>query len=375
MNDVCESGDVHERLRAWIASQLPHARDVRIEGLERVTFGHSAETLLLTLWWSTRDDHDERRDVVLRLRPPPPGLLEPYDLHRQFTILRALEPTPVPAPAVLWYEGTGEVLGREFYVMERVGGTVYERGVPPELEDAPQRIARMSKSLVDTVAAIHRVDLDAVGLSSESGRGYVARELAHWTGEMQRVRRDRLPALERLAEVLAARAPEPCPVITLVHGDPKPGNFAFEHDEVSAVFDWELATVGDPLTDIGWLECNWTTSGAFTMLPGALTVDEVVARYEERTGIPVRNRPWYRALETFKIAVIMLVGAMLFDEGVSDDLRLANMGLAVHHFTLQALADLGIDEDLASGPVTARPERVRAVRARLASESAEQVHT
>jgi aminoglycoside phosphotransferase (APT) family kinase protein len=336
-----------------------------------VTFGHSAETLLLTVRWSTADGDEDGRDVVLRLRPPPPGLLEPYDLHRQFTILRALESTSVPAPAVLWYEGTGEVLGRECYVMERVGGTVYERAVPAELEHAPERIARMSASLVDTVADIHRVDLDAVGLSAvglsaESGAGQVARELAHWTAELRRVRRDRLPALERLADELDARAPEPCPVVTLVHGDPKPGNFAFADDEVRAVFDWELATVGDPLTDIGWLECNWTTSGSFTMLPGALTVDEAVARWEAHTGIVARHRPWYRALETFKMSVIMLVGAMLFDDAVTDDLRLANMGLAVHPYTVRALADLGIEEDLPSGPVLARSERVRAVRARLA---------
>ena len=71
------------------------------------------------------------------------------------------------------------------------------------------------------------------------------------------MQRDRLPALERLAAELADRQPAPCPIVALVHGDPKPGNFAFEGDEVSAVFDWELATVGDPLTDIGWLECNW----------------------------------------------------------------------------------------------------------------------
>jgi aminoglycoside phosphotransferase (APT) family kinase protein len=132
------------------------------------------------------------------------------------------------------------------------------------------------------------------------------------------------------------------------------------------VYDWELATVGDPLTDIGWLECNWRTPGAFTRLPGALSCNDVVALYEKLTGIVVRNRDWYRALATFKMSVIMLVAAMLFDGGATDDLRFANMGLAVHPFTTTALAALGIEEPLESGPVVARRERVRAVRAQLA---------
>jgi aminoglycoside phosphotransferase (APT) family kinase protein len=357
------SDRIARQLRDWFATQLPGAGDVTIEGVDRVTFGHSAETFLLTLVWSTSSGH-HRRDVVLRLRPPVPGLLEPYDLYRQFEILRALERTPVPAPRALWYEGTGDVLGREFYVMERLGGTVYEEDIPPELLGAPERLGRMSRRLVETIAAIHRVDLAAVGLQHLDGRDHLIRELDHWTAEMQRVRRDRLPALDRLATELADRKPAPSKTVTLVHGDPKPGNFAFEQDEVSAVFDWELATVGDPLTDVGWAECNWTMPGSFTSLPGALTVDEFVAYYEELTGITVCHREWYRAFETFKMSVIMLVAAMLFDSGASDDLRFAGMGLAVHHFTTAALADLGIDEALESGPVTARRERVRAVRAR-----------
>ena len=354
--------DIDEvRLRDWFAAQLPDAHVVAIENLDRLTFGHSAETFALTLAWRA-EDGDHRRDVVIRIRPEPPGLLEPYDLHRQFTILQAIEPTQVAAPRAPWYEPTGGVLGREFYVMERLRGTVYEGRLPADLESAPERLNRMSRSLVDSLAAIHRVDLAVVGLSDDDGRDHLGRELAHWTAEMRRVQRDRLPALERLAAELVDRRPEPCPVVTLVHGDPKTGNFAFEHDEVCAVFDWELATVGDPLTDVGYLECMWTSPASFTSHPGALTVDEFIRRYEELTGIAVRNRNWYRALAGFKLAVIMLVGAMLFDSGMSDDRRLANMGFGVHLFTTAALGDLDIVAPLEPGPVTARPERLQATK-------------
>jgi len=352
------------RLRDWFGTQLADAHDVRVEGLDRVEFGHSAETILVTLAWSAGGDQ-HRRDVVLRVRPPAPGLLEPYDLEQQFKILRALEATPVRSPKVFWFEGTGAVLGRPFYVMERVRGTVYERTVPDELTDAPDRLRRMSQSLVENLAAIHLVDVEAAGLGFlGDGHRYLERELDWWTSEMHRVQRGPLPALERLQRELEATIPEQCPTITLVHGDAKPGNFAFEDDEVSGVFDWEMTSVGDPLTDLGWAEFNWTTPGSFTGRPGSMTPDEMVERYQQLTGITVRHRDWYVALELYKMLVILLVAAMLFDRGASDDVRFAEMGGAIPPYTVAALARLGIDEPLEPGPVTARKERVREVTRR-----------
>jgi aminoglycoside phosphotransferase (APT) family kinase protein len=353
------------RLTDWFATQLPRSADrVHVEGLDRVAFGHSAETMVLTLGWRDRDG-DHREELVLRLRPPVPGLLEPYDLGRQFAILRALEPTPVRSPRVFWHEASGDVLGREFYVMERLEGTVYERTVPSDLAGAQDRLHQMSRSIVEQIAAIHRVDPDRAGLGFlGSGHEFLDRELQHWSGEMHRVQRGPLPALERLLSELIARKPEPSPTVTLVHGDPKPGNFAFVADEVHAVFDWELTSLGDPLADIGWAEVNWTTPGAFTNQPGALTTDEFVRLYEELTGITVVHREWYRAFQGFKMVVIMLVAAMLFDRGATDDLRFAFMGLAVEPYTRQALAALGIDDEIEPGPVAAREERLREVQER-----------
>jgi aminoglycoside phosphotransferase (APT) family kinase protein len=357
--------ELRGRLTEWFATQLPGgAEHVRVEGLDRVTLGHSAETMLLRLTWRERQ-RAERRDLVVRVRPPLPGLLEPYDLQRQFAVLRALEPTPVRSPRVFWHEGSGTVLGREFYVMERLPGTVYEQTLPDDLAAAPERLARMSRSLVEQIAAIHLVDPREAGLTFlGDGRDFLDRELDHWAGEMHRVQRGPLPALERLSAELIRHQPAQSPTITLVHGDPKPGNFAFVDDDVSAVFDWELTTLGDPLADIGWAEVNWTTRGAFTNRPGALSVDEFVHLYEQLTGIEVVHRDWYRAFQGFKMVVIMLVGAMLFDAGVSDDLRLAYMGMAVDMFTRPALAALGVDDDIEPGPVTAREERVREVQER-----------
>ena len=283
-----------DRLVPWIGEMVPGARNVRIDGLDRVEMGHSAETLLLTLSWEDGGG-DHREEVALRVRPPTPGLLEPYDLPRQVDVLRALEPTPVRAPRAYWLESSGQILGREFYVMERLPGSVYERGVPDHLVADPDRIRRMCESMVEQLAAIHAVDTSTAGLEGIcDGEYYLSREIDHWAGEIRRVQRGPLPALERLAAAVRDQLPRRCPSVTLVHGDAKPGNFAFEGSEVSAVFDWEMATIGDPLADVGYAEMLWVMPGYFTSQPAALTVDEFVALWERLTGIRTDNRPWYR---------------------------------------------------------------------------------
>ena len=231
-----------------------------------MNFGHSAEMLLLTVVWQT-NGCAEHRDVVVRIRPPDPGLLEPYDLRRQFDILRALETTPVRAPHGLWIDEDRYRLRTPVLCDGALAGTVYEREIPVELANAPQRIHHMSERVIEQIAAIHLVDLKATGLDAlGDGHDFLDRELDHWEGEIHRVQRGALPALERLLESLREQHPESSPRSTLVHGDTKGGNFAFVDDEVSGVFDWEMATIGDPMTDIGWLEVTWPMTKPFSML-------------------------------------------------------------------------------------------------------------
>ena len=281
--------NIIERLTGWLRTQLPDAENVRIENLDRVDFGRSAEMMLLTVV-TRRGGQDTRQEVVLRLRPKPPALLEPYDLARQFAILRALQYTAVRAPAALWFEGSGEVLGQPFFVMQRAHGDVYEMEAPPGVDDPT--VTRMCQSLTEQIAAIHAVDLEQTGLGAlDDGRGHLDRELDHWAAEMNRVKRDSLPALERLHLALRASEPEPCPRVTLVHGDAKPGNFAFADGEVSAVFDWEMTTVGDPLTDIGWLEMLWIQPVGINSHPGAPSIDALSRITRRSAGSRSRTGP------------------------------------------------------------------------------------
>ena len=344
----------HARLASWFADQLG-VDAVTIDDFAGVPTGHSAETIKLTLSWDDARSH--RKEVVVRVRPEPPGLLEPYDLRMQFDLLRALEPTPVRSPRALWFEETGDVFGRECFVMECAEGTVYERAIPDELVDDPLRVRRMSEALVEELVAIHGVEVATLSFLTD-GRDPVGRELAHWEHEMRRVQRGALPALELLLAELERRRPAPSDVVTLVHGDAKPGNYAFVGDRLSATFDWEMAALGDPMTDLAYAQVTWRLPNMFTALPSSLTTGELAARYADLTGRAVRDLEWHRALQGFKLGVILLLGSMLFDAGHSDDPRLGLMGYGVEMFTTPALAEFGMDEPPDQGAVLPRPERL-----------------
>ena len=348
--------EVVESLTGWLRSQLPDAGELRLEGLDRVEFGHPAEMMVLTIV-----SDGGSRDVVIRLRPPPPELLEPYDLAKQFTVLRALEGSAVRVPRALWLEGTGAVLGQPFFVMERMPGTVYELEAPSEPADA---VKRMCQSMAEQIAAIHTMDIGAAGLDSlADGGDHLNREIAHWSAEMHRVKRGALPAIERLLHELKATQPAPSPAVTLVHGDAKPGNFAFDDGEVSAVFDWELTTIGDPMTDIGYLELLWRMPVGIPSHEAAPGIDDVVAHYANASGLTIAHREWYRAFNAFKLAVINLIGSRLFDDGATDDQRFMLNAYGIPIFTQMGLADLGVTEALDDGPVMPSEERMQQARA------------
>ena len=196
------------------------------------------------------------------------------------------------APRALSLEESGDVLGRPFFVMERVAGSVYEMETPQGPDATPNRIRRMCQDMADQLAAVHTVDLEATGLDAlGDGSDHLERELDHWHAEIHRVQRGMLSALERLLLALRDSKPRTCPTIALVHGDAKPGNFAFVDDEVSAIFDWEMSGIGDPLTDIGWMELLSMQPAGTTPPRRSPTIDGFIARYEQASGIRVEIAP------------------------------------------------------------------------------------
>ncbi len=271
--------------------------------------GHSNVTLLLRCG-----------DRELVLRRPPRGPLPPtaHDVLREARLLRALAPTTARVPAVLAVGDDPALIGAPFYLMERVAGDVVTERVPEGL-DTPGERRRIGEELVDALVEVHAVDWPACGLESFAHRPehYLERQLRRFGGLWEHHRTRELPAVERVAAWLEANLPA-SPAPTIVHGDYRLGNVILAPAapaRVAAVFDWEMATIGDPLADVGYLSAMWVQPGdpplgmfelsGVTRGAGFATRDELVARYEARSGRSVTDIRWYRTLALWKAVVFM----------------------------------------------------------------------
>jgi aminoglycoside phosphotransferase (APT) family kinase protein len=252
--------------------------------------------------------------VVLRRPPRPPLPPSAHDVLREARLLRALQPTAVRVPAVLATCEDADVLGVPFYVMPVVEGQALTDRLPEPL-DGPAQRARIADELVDALVALHAVDVDAVGLA-DFGRpaGYLERQVRRFTGLWEVNRQREVPAVDEVAGLLAAAVPAES-AATIVHGDYRLGNVLFAATapaRLTAVLDWELATLGDPLADLGYLAATWSDAGSpgtvlerspVTRAAGFPRSAELVERYAERTGRAVGDLAFYQALALWKAAV------------------------------------------------------------------------
>jgi len=331
---------VVDALRAYLDEHGLGAGDLDIAPLGD---GHSNVTYLVTRAGGS--------EVVLRR--PPRGPLAPstHDVLREARLLRALEGSAARVPRVVAVCEDPAVVGAPFYLMERVDGEVLTSSLPPAL-DTPRERRRCCEELVDALAEIHAVDWRARGLagfSSDPG-GYLARQLRRFAGLWERHRTREAPAVDEVAAWLAAHAPRSGPP-AIVHGDYRLGNVmlsAMAPARLLAIFDWELATLGDPLADVGYLCALWSERddpelGAFelsrvTRTAGFLTRDQLVARYEQVSGRTVTDIAWYRALALWKATIFMEGNYRRALAGTTDDPWLHGFGEGVVALAERALA-------------------------------------
>jgi aminoglycoside phosphotransferase (APT) family kinase protein len=277
------------------------------------------------------------------LRRPPRGPLPPsaHDVLREARLLRALEPTPVRAPEVLAVCDDPTVIGAPFYVMEKVDGYVITDTIPEPLDNPDQR-RQIAYELVDALVELHAVDWTTVGLEGfGKPSGYLERQLRRFIGLWELNKTREVPEVEQVGAWLAANMPE-SPPATIVHGDFRLGNTMVAPTlpaRIVAIFDWEMATIGDPLADLGYLMIHWIqaddpTVGKFnlqsvTKLPGFPTRSEMVARYEERSGRSMRDLRWYATLALWKAIVFMEGNYKRAISGATDDPYLKSFGEGV----------------------------------------------
>ncbi|MER7771787.1 phosphotransferase family protein [Kitasatospora sp. NPDC096140] len=247
------------------------------------------------------------------LRRPPLGhvLATAHDMGREYRVMTALRDTGVPVPDTLLLDPGTDVLGAPWYLMEYVTGTAH-RDAADLASLGERRVQALGRRLVDTLATLHRIDPAAVGLADFGHPdGYLERQLRRWSKQLAASRSRDLPALDRLHAALAERLPT-SPAPALVHGDYRLDNVLVDDgDAIAAVLDWEMSTLGDPLTDVGLLVMYTELAGVGGgIIPSAMTApgfpkpDEIVSRYAEATGRQAADLDWYVAFASFKLAAV-----------------------------------------------------------------------
>jgi aminoglycoside phosphotransferase (APT) family kinase protein len=300
--------------------------------IEPIGDGHSNVTYLL-----------RRGGAVVVLRRPPRGPLPPsaHDVLREARLLSAIENTPARVPRVLAACDDEAVIGAPFYVMERIQGHVVTDEIPEPLDEPADR-RRMGEELIDALVEIHDVDWEAVGLEGfGKPSGYLERQLKRFNGLWDHNKTRDVPAVERVGEWLKENVPESGKA-TIVHGDYRLGNVMMAPEapaRLVAVFDWEMATIGDPLADVGYLTTLWVDRddpplGKFelsgvTREEGFPTREELIARYEEGSRRTVEDIRWYRTLALWKSIVFMEGNYKRAVEGSTDDPYLKGFGEGV----------------------------------------------
>ena len=294
--------------------------------------------------------HSDAGTLILRRPPIGPILASAHDMGREARVQRALTHTAVPVATIIFQDPAGELIGAPFYVMDKVPGHVIRDSLPPAYADSDADRVAIADALVDALLALHAVDPAAIGLA-DYGRpsGFVERQIRRWHGQWEQSKTHDLPVLEELASALRGRLPAEAPRSCVVHGDFRLDNCLMDlvdPGRVAAVLDWELSTLGDPMTDLGMLLFYWKGPGepaplltpALTQERGFPTRSHLVERYMAAAGDVPEDLEFYEAFAHFKFAVIaqgvaarVASGAMAgqeFGDIESEVARVAAQGLA-----------------------------------------------
>jgi aminoglycoside phosphotransferase (APT) family kinase protein len=315
------------QLESYLRSHLRGA-DGSLE-IRQFPSGHSNLTYSVTLGG---------REMVLRRPPFGSKVKSAHDMGREYHVLSRLHAV-YPAPRPLLYCTDESIIGAPFYVMERVRGVILRRNLPEGFTLNPATARGLSESFIDNLAALHELDYNAIGLGDlGKSAGYLERQVKGWMERYHGSKTEELPQIEEISAWIGKHMPTQTDS-TLIHNDYKYDNMILAENDITrikAVLDWEMCTLGDPLTDLGTALAYWVNADdppevqmvrwGPTTVPGSLTRQELARRYEEKTCRSLDQILFYYVFALFKVAVIIQQIYYRYYHGLTKDQRFATLG-------------------------------------------------
>jgi aminoglycoside phosphotransferase (APT) family kinase protein len=315
------------RLEPYLRSQFPDVAGPIL--VRQFPSGHSNLTYSVTLGV---------QEMVLRRAPFGSKVKTAHDMGREYHVLEKLHAS-YPAPKPLLHCADESVLGAPFYLMERVRGVILRKDLPAGLVLTPETARRLSESFIDNLAALHELDYKALGLRDlGKPEGYLQRQVKGWVERYYGSKTHDLPEVESIATWLKERLPARYGA-NLIHNDYKYDNIILDADDITrirAVLDWEMCTLGDPLTDLGTALAYWVQADdpadvlparwGPTAIPGSFSRAQLLQRYQAKTGRDVSDIVYYYVFGLFKTAVIIQQIYYRYHHGLTRDERFAPLG-------------------------------------------------
>lgn len=334
------------RILDYLASRLPDPRDLTLEDVQRIAVGWSHETWLFDLTWR-EGSTAHKRGLCLRRDPGNALLRHLSSLEDQFRVLQCLATTSLPTPAPYWFESDPAILDAPFLVMEKVPGrcpSPWGREGRAFYTAAAER-GTLPASFTATLATLHTLDWRAAGLDflgvPAPGADFARREIAKWRELIAVSEHPPEPILTDLIAWLEANAPA-TDRVTLVHGAYRTGNLLIHEDRISAVLDWELQVLGDPMYDVAYVLSDLNREGT-PLLSNLVERDAFYRDYEAATGLTIDEDAcrYYNALYAMRSVAFWMSASDLYAIGRSDDIRLARTAWSVPVVLERAARELG----------------------------------
>jgi aminoglycoside phosphotransferase (APT) family kinase protein len=278
------------------------------------------------------------RELILRRPPFGSKVKSAHDMNREFHVLSKLHAVYSPAPEVLLYCGDDEVLGAPFYLMQPIHGIILRHQLPPGLEFSAETARRLTESFIENLIRLHRVDYEAAGLSDlGKPEGYLERQVRGWTERYFAAKTHDYPEAQKIAAWIQEHMPVTAS-ISLIHNDYKYDNLILDSRDIAKIvglLDWEMCTIGDPLTDLGTALAYWIDATdpeemqhlrwGPTTQPGSFTRAEFVQYYARQMGCNTSQIAFYLTFARFKVAVIVQQIYYRYHQGLTTDKRFASM--------------------------------------------------